>query len=187
MVRHKSPGSNRQSNREEMISMNRASAKNRRLAEQMSRRSGFESSAVMDKKDNKKGGGNVKNRIDRSHLKSDVKDRLGVQNTTHGGRGAGGIQSRLGIVRRGRGQAPGIASGRANVRGRSPSIRGGSVRGLSTTRYGRGGQNVGRSTPIRGRGQGRGRGRGRGTRGRGVGANREHLDSELDNYMSESK
>lgn len=206
MIRHKSQGSNRQGNRDETMKQNRASAKNRRLAEQMSRRSGLSNSAlsnsaVMDKEDSKeqKKGGSVKNRIDRSHMKSDVKDRLGVQNSSRGGRGAGSIQNRLGTIRQARGRPASTARG--SIRGRSPSKRG-SFRMQSTTRGGRGGRgtqssrggqagrNFTRPGSVRGtggRGRGKGRGRGRGGTGRRGNFNRENLDSELDNYMAENK
>lgn len=189
MMRHKGP---RQSNREEMAANHRASAKNRRLAEQMSRRTGINpktTSAAMDREDNNKRG-SIKNRIDRTKIKSNVKERLGLANGKIP-RVGGGVQSRLGAIR-------GSGRGRGRGRGRSGLTRGGGRIANTETnttsengqRQGRGG-NRGRAG-SRGTSRGRGRGRGRGGRGRGRGQgnktpNVSRLDSDLDNYMSATK
>lgn len=185
MVRNKSPGKT-QRNREDNVSLARASAKNRRLAEQMSRRKGGH--AMMDQIEKTN---NVRDRVDQSKVKSNnVRDRLGLPKRRGGG---GDIQNRLGSVRgrsnssrgtyvpRGsRGRAG--FGGRGNVRGRSRgSLRSASSRGMNT-----------QSTPTRtsrGTGRGRGRGRPRGRprgRGRPI-VDRSNLDSEIESYMAASK
>merc|ERR1712180_388169 len=102
MMRNKSPGTTRQRERarEENIAQSRASAKNRRLAEQMSNRR----DAVMDQFENANGGANgggdvnVKSRLDQSRInaRSNVRERLGRTNNTNGS-----VQTRLGTTRGG--------------------------------------------------------------------------------------
>jgi len=214
MVKNKSPGTTRQRERarEENIAQSRASAKNRRLAEQMSNRR----DAVMDQFENgnSNGGGevDVKSRLDQSRINSrtNVRERLGRTNNTNGN-----VQTRLGTARgtsgnrvrgrslsRGRQEAPrgGNNARSFNGRGSRTSPRGGGFnRGSSQQRVGRfqGGRNTrGRGGDSRGgsangrgfsRGRSRSRGRGRGG-GRGGNSNRfvdrGDLDSEIDTYMS---
>jgi len=189
-----------------MRTTHRASAKNRRLAEQMSRRTGVDqqpaSSAAMDKeygRMNKRGS--VKNRIDRTKIKSNVRDRLGSNSQQ-----SGDIQSRLGPRGGGGGRGAG-RGGRGRGRGRGGLTRAGAnrigsrlgnlQRSRSTVNLdndNRGGQKRGSGYQGRGRGRGAGRGAGRGRgRGRGRGGrggrtpNPDTLDTELDNYMSKTQ
>jgi len=193
MMRNKSPGTTRQRERarEENIAQSRASAKNRRLAEQMSNRR----DAVMDQFENANGangGGevNVKSRLDQSRInaRGNVRERLGRTNNTNGS-----VQTRLGTTRgagasaNGGGGGGGRLRGRSLSRGRLDNVRGSTrsfnTRGarISPRRGGGGGgggagfnrgssqQRVGRfqGGRTRGRGGGDNRGGGRGfTRGR---------------------
>ena len=141
-----------------------ASAKNKRLAEQMSRRTG------LDAEPQQRQTGNIKNRLGLS-----TKARLGVVPRGRG-RGARGI-SRAGTSNQRLGFSP---RGGRGSRGRGTrGSRGGSFRGSRGA--GRGGG--------RGRGRGGFRGRGRGSRGGQTGGkpSKEALDSELDSYMSVGK
>ena len=145
-----------------------ASAKNKRLAEQMSRRTG------LDAEPQQKQAGSIKNRLGLS-----TKARLGAvprgrgRGTRASSRGRGISSQRLGFSPRG-----GRGSRARGTRG----SRGGSFRGSRGT--GRGYQSGGR-----GRGRGGFRGRGRGSRGGQAGGkpSKEALDSELDSYMSVGK
>lgn len=196
MMRNKSIGVNRQKAREDNITQTRASAKNRRLAEQMSHRR----DAVMDQFDDEV---DVKSRLDQSKIKTpNVKERLGRSTSSFNNNS---VQNRLGGSRgRGRGRenfsrpfnrSPGgiqnsrlRGGSRASLRGTSRGSyqqRGGrfQVRGRGPVRGSRG---INRGSP-RGRSRGRGRGRG-GSRGGNSKSffDRNDLDSELDSYMSKS-
>ena len=170
----------RQRNREEESTAVQASVKNRRLAEHMSRRTGGK--AVMDQIYKEE---SVKNRLDRSKVRSSVRDRLG----TPGKRG-GSIQNRLGhgeftrgnFGRGGRGRGYNSGRGGQNV----------FQRGTGRSRAGRSGSYAFRNTQSengrfqsrenRGRGRGTSRGRGRG-RGRGN-ISKNNLDNDIESYMS---
>lgn len=198
MSRQKSPTKQNQQTREENRVNQRASAKNRRLAEQMSRRPGIGSTAAMDKevaKGNNKNNTNIKNRIDRSKLqRASVKDRLG--SNSGGATGGGSIQNRLGAKRGGRGGRGDATTtttrGRGNRRGVLSRIgggRAGKVTNTGNNNRNQNGNNVrgarrgARGGTVAGRGRGRGRGAGRGRGGRKV-PNQDRLNSEIDSYMS---
>lgn len=190
MMRNKSPAKKRNP-REEMNSNARASAKNRRLAEQMSRRSGGK--AMMDTINKE----SVKNRIDRSQVKLNVRDRLGSP-----GRRGGNVQIRLGRGRggtmrggRGRGSSRGINRGGQNFRsprsnrgnfGTRDSFRGSNTNRSRGARGGGGGQRGSRGGGQRGSRGGGQRGRGRGGRERRP-VDQTNLDKELETYMSGAK
>ena len=178
MMRNKSPGTqkNRERAREENIAQSRASAKNRRLAEQMSNRRDVDQFENSNGNGATAGGGdttnNVKNRLDQSRVnnRGNVRERLGGTNNTNAS-----VQTRLGTNRGGGATRP---RGRSLSRGRldngnAPAPRGGgSARARVTRASPRRGGNTGgfnRSTsqpqqqPQRvGRFQAGGRGRGRG-------------------------
>ena len=161
----KSPkSSSTQQPRAGQAQMAQASSKNKRLAEQMSRRTGLDDS--------------------QSVPAADVKSRLGALPT----------KSRLGPVpREGRGRGLRGGSSMASRTGPSrwSSQRGGARgRGGGGSRGGNRGNR--RNLLIRGRGRGRGgRGGGRGRGGRGGAmpskVSREALDNELDSYMNVGK
>uniref|UniRef100_A0A8C5DBT1 Chromatin target of PRMT1 protein C-terminal domain-containing protein n=1 Tax=Gouania willdenowi TaxID=441366 RepID=A0A8C5DBT1_GOUWI len=177
-----------------------ASARNRRLAQQMENRPSVQ--AALNHKQS------LKQRLGKSNIQA----RLGrpVGGLMRGG-GAGGRGMMRGMIRGGvRGRARGgVMRGALSLRGamampmrgrgpagRLPMRRGGRYRGVP----GRGGampRGAGRGGMMRGRGglrgrgsfAGRGGGRGRG-RGRGVArpaVTREQLDNQLDAYMSKTK
>lgn len=181
--------------REEASAISRASAKNRRLAEQMSRRSGV---TMVNDADNdelmleaapvratqvRAAKQNIKQRLDRSQIKSDVKDRLG---TVIGG----GVswKPRGSITRAGfRGASSNRgASQRGSARGRGAGFQ--SRGGFQTRGTNRGGFNS-----TRGGGSGNRGGRGRGGRGGRGGQNNNtpvdasELDNDLESYMNPSK
>ncbi|XP_066932368.1 chromatin target of PRMT1 protein-like [Clytia hemisphaerica] len=194
LMRNKAPA--RQEAREDSRTTQRASAKNRRLAEQMSRRTGIggsskvPSSAAMDKESRSPRKGNIRNRIDRSKIKSNVKDRLGSGNNNRGGSSIqnrlgqrGGTRGRGGQTRGGRGGGRGVLSRIGGRAGKTSTTSQNDRRqsgGNSGTR-GRGGRGRGRGGRVAG---GRGGGRGRGRKGA---PNADALDNEIDSYMTGSK
>ena len=172
MMRNKTSASTRSMARDEMTNQARASAKNRRLAEQMSRRTGGQ--AVMDKIE-RESKIDIRDRLSKSQ---DIKSRLGTPNR-------GNVRNRLGSTRgniRGRGNIPrGQRGVFGNNRGRV------SQRGSGRGSF-RGSRSI-RNQSGRGRGRGRGRGFRRGNRGgrggRGGGRfSRSDLDHELESYMA---
>eukprot|EP00112_Aurelia_sp_Birch-Aquarium-sp1_P020179 Seg514.5 transcript_id=Seg514.5/GoldUCD/mRNA.D3Y31 product="Chromatin target of PRMT1 protein" protein_id=Seg514.5/GoldUCD/D3Y31 len=170
IMKMKSPkGSSVQHIRTERAQTNQASAKNKRLAEQMSRRTG------LDADPQQKQVGSIKNRLGLS-----TKARLGAVPRGRG-RGTRGISRGRGTSSQRSGFSPTRGGRGSRARGTRGS-RGGSFRGSRGT--GRGYQSGGR-----GRGRGGFRGRGRGSRGGQTGGkpSREALDSELDSYMSVGK
>lgn len=140
-----------------------ASAKNRRLAQQMERRPSVAAELEM--------------RETRS-----VRDRLGFVPS----RGRG-VQASMRGRGRGRFQRGRVMTRGAAVNGRGASVNG-RGRGFSRGRSPRGYRGFGR-----GLGRGRGRGRGRGaSRGRGAAtrkppADKQKLDEQLDSYMNKTK
>lgn len=194
MMRNKSPGTQRQRERarEENIAQSRASAKNRRLAEQMSNRR----DAVMDQFENngstkatknggaKNGGANngganngetnnVKSRLDQSRVnntRNNVRERLGRTNNTNGN-----VQSRLGNTRgggvRGRSLSRGRLDTAATPRGNTRAFNGRGTRASPR----RGGNSGGFTRGVAQQQQqqqrvGRFAGRARGGRGGGAGS-----------------
>ena len=162
IMKMKSPkSSSRQDTRASQSQMAQASAKNKRLAEQMSRRTGL---------DNEQSGqaANVKSRLGVASPKS----RLGAVPRLGRSRGQrGGTLSRIG--------SPRWSSqlGGSRGRGGGGASRGGS-RGFRRNSQG----------GVRGNARGRAGGRGRGRGGRGGSGqskvSKEDLDSELDSYMN---
>ncbi|XP_020666432.2 chromatin target of PRMT1 protein isoform X1 [Pogona vitticeps] len=179
-----------------------ASARNRRLAQQMENRPSVQAALKLKQKSLKQrlGKSNIQARLGRpaGALARGALGGRGLpmgqrglpRGAMRGGRGArallrGGIPLRgQTLLRGGRGIAPRMGM-RRGLRGRGGPGRGGINRGT----MGRGGLG-GRGRGMAGRGRG-GFGRGRG-RGRGRGATRpaltkEQLDNQLDAYMSKTK
>ncbi|XP_036395652.1 chromatin target of PRMT1b [Megalops cyprinoides] len=174
-----------------------ASARNRRLAQQMENRPSVQA-ALQHKQ-------SLKQRLGKSNIQARLGRPLGAVRGGPGGRGfpMGGLR---GMTRglRGRGGRGGAMRGAMSLRGvgqmrgRGGPARLGVRRGLRQRGglVGRGGALMGRGARgglggkgLRGRGGFGGRGRGRG-RGRGVGrpaVTREQLDNQLDAYMSKTK
>lgn len=191
--------------------LGRASAKNRKLAERMSRASMEEDDDIVEVKPNrsnsksprgrgrsksaptpKKAAVSVKDRIDKSKIQSDVKDRLGVVSPKQ--RPSGSLQSRIGNTptsprRFARGRGGGFNSGYSRGRGGSftrGSRGGGMARGGFTRggfRGGRGGTRGGSSAGLSARGRGGRGGRGRGTQ-QTPAKTQDQLDAEMDEYMN---
>ncbi|XP_023665663.1 chromatin target of PRMT1 protein-like [Paramormyrops kingsleyae] len=180
-----------------------ASARNRRLAQQMENRPSVQ--AALQQKQS------LKQRLGKSNIQARLGRPIGP--LMRGGPGARGFSmgGLRGVPRgalRGRGGRGGAMRGALSLRGmgqlrgrggpnrlglrRGMRQRGGlGVRGGPLTGTGRGGQGLrGRGgLGLRGRGGFGGRGRGRG-RGRGMGrppVTREQLDNQLDAYMSKTK
>ncbi|XP_066062674.1 LOW QUALITY PROTEIN: chromatin target of PRMT1 protein [Chamaea fasciata] len=180
-----------------------ASARNRRLAQQMENRPSVQAALKLKQK-------SLKQRLGKSNIQARLGRRagplargalggrglaLGQRGLPRGalrGRGArgvlrGGLALRgQGLLRGGRGIAPRMGLRRGGIRGRGGPGRGGLGRGA----MGRGGIG-GRGRGMAGRGRGGFGGRGRG-RGRGRGSARpaltkEQLDNQLDAYMSKTK
>ncbi|KAL8184585.1 UNVERIFIED_CONTAM: hypothetical protein K2H54_021138 [Gekko kuhli] len=181
-----------------------ASARNRRLAQQMENRPSVQAALKLKQKSLKQrlGKSNIQARLGRpaGPLARGALGGRGLpmgqrglpRGAMRGGRGArallrGGIPLRgQGLLRGGRGLAPRIGLRRGGLRGRGGPGRG----GLSRGPMGRGGIG-GRGRGMAGRGRGGFGGRGRG-RGRGRGSARpaltkEQLDNQLDAYMSKTK
>ncbi|XP_074657654.1 chromatin target of PRMT1 protein-like isoform X2 [Tubulanus polymorphus] len=187
--------------RAQMAATTQASAKNRRLAQQMANRPAVQAALK------------IKQRT--------MQQRLGARPATPGGNAGISVKQRLNMTARGRGARPvrgggaqqiqqrlgsggGVAVGRVG-RGRGVgrgtlgirgALRGGQIRGRgrSATRVGRlarGGKATQRGIGRGGRGRGRGVTRGGWGRGGGAAArtvhSREQLDVELDTYMSKTK
>ncbi|XP_066530547.1 chromatin target of PRMT1a isoform X2 [Hoplias malabaricus] len=180
-----------------------ASARNRRLAQQMENRPSVQA-ALQHKQ-------SLKQRLGKSNIQARLGRPIGpLMRGGAGGRGfaVGGLRGsgRGGLRGRGRG---GIMRGALAIRGAGP-LKGrggpgriglrrgmrqrGGVSGRGVILGGRGGPGRGAAGPrgrggLRGRGGFIGRGRGRG-RGRGAGrpaVTREQLDNQLDAYMSKTK
>ncbi|CAN8206917.1 unnamed protein product [Coccothraustes coccothraustes] len=180
-----------------------ASARNRRLAQQMENRPSVQAALKLKQKSLKQrlGKSNIQARLGRpagTLARGALGGRglaLGQRGLPRGalrGRGAramirGGVALRgQGLLRGGRGIAPRMGLRRGSIRGRGGPGRGGLGRGA----MGRGGIG-GRGRGMAGRGRGGFGGRGRG-RGRGRGSARpaltkEQLDNQLDAYMSKTK
>eukprot|EP00794_Sanderia_malayensis_P002470 gene2470-2844_t len=178
----------------EQTKLAQASAKNKRLAEQMARRS---TNAIEPDDDPSSSDAtkitatkSIKSRLG-AVKKLPTKARLGI--VTQTGISPSRLGTSVGMTSRGQGlNSPRLA------RGRSSSTRGLSIggRGKRLLRQGQGSfvndktrrtSWSGKSDGTRGRGQGqRGRGRGRGVAGVGK-ATREDLDKELDSYMDVKK
>uniref|UniRef100_A0A8C5EZM6 Chromatin target of PRMT1 n=4 Tax=Testudinoidea TaxID=8486 RepID=A0A8C5EZM6_9SAUR len=181
-----------------------ASARNRRLAQQMENRPSVQAALKLKQKSLKQrlGKSNIQARLGRpaGPLARGAVGGRGLpmgqrglpRGAMRGGRGArallrGGIPLRgQSLLRGGRGVSPRMGLRRGGVRGRGGPGRGGLGRGA----MGRGGIG-GRGRGMAGRGRGGFGGRGRG-RGRGRGSARpaltkEQLDNQLDAYMSKTK
>ncbi|XP_063277202.1 chromatin target of PRMT1 protein isoform X2 [Prinia subflava] len=179
-----------------------ASARNRRLAQQMENRPSVQAALKLKQ--------SLKQRLGKSNIQARLgrpagplaRGALGGRGLALGQRGLprgalrgrggravlrGGLALRgQGLLRGGRGMAPRMGLRRGGVRGRGGPGRGGLGRGA----MGRGGIG-GRGRGMAGRGRGGFGGRGRG-RGRGRGSARpaltkEQLDNQLDAYMSKTK
>ncbi|XP_076013195.1 chromatin target of PRMT1a [Genypterus blacodes] len=202
MLKNKQP--NAVSIRATMQQQHMASARNRRLAQQMENRPSVQ--AALNHKQS------LKQRLGKSNIQARLGRPIGtlMRGGVAGGRGAFRGMTRGGLRGRGRG---GVMRGALTLRGkRMPAgglMRGRGVAGRLALRRGtrqRGGA-IGRGGPmprgaarggvakgrggLRGRGGFAGRG-GRGPRGRGRGigrpvVTREQLDNQLDAYMSKTK
>nr|XP_057903580.1 chromatin target of PRMT1a [Doryrhamphus excisus] len=175
-----------------------ASARNRRLAQQMENRPSVQ--AALNHKQSLKqrlGKSNIQARLGRpvgmGMRGGAIGGRGGLRGMTRGlrGRGRGGMM-RGALSLRGKRMAPGgPMRGRGTI-GRMPMRRGGRQRAGIPGRGGPMGRGAGRGGVSRGRGGLRGRGgfAGRRGRGRGIGrptVTREQLDNQLDAYMSKTK
>ncbi|XP_061764342.1 chromatin target of PRMT1a [Nerophis ophidion] len=175
-----------------------ASARNRRLAQQMENRPSVQ--AALNHKQSLKqrlGKSNIQARLGRpmgmGMRGGAVGGRGGLRGMTRGlrGRGRGGMM-RGALSMRGKRMVPGGPMRGRGAVGRMPMRRGGRQRGGFPGRGGPMGRGAGRGGMSRGRGGLRGRGgfAGRRGRGRGVGrpsVTREQLDNQLDAYMSKTK
>ncbi|XP_060550266.1 chromatin target of PRMT1 protein isoform X1 [Pantherophis guttatus] len=180
-----------------------ASARNRRLAQQMENRPSVQAALKLKQKSLKQrlGKSNIQARLGRpaGALARGALGGRGLpmgqrgfpRGAMRGGRGArgllrGGIPLRgHSLLRGGRGLGPRMGLRRGGMRGRAGPGRGGLGRGA----MGRGGLGRGRGMAGRARGGFGGRGRGRG-RGRGAtrpALTKEQLDNQLDAYMSKTK
>ncbi|KFP07621.1 Chromatin target of PRMT1 protein [Calypte anna] len=177
-----------------------ASARNRRLAQQMENRPSVQAALKLKQKSLKQrlGKSNIQARLGRpagALARGAMGGRglvaMGQRGLPRGAmRGARGARALLrgGIPLRGQNQNFGLGMGlrRGGIRGRGGPGRGGLGRG-AMGRGGLGGR--GRGMAGRGRGGFGGRGRGRG-RGRGLARpalTKEQLDNQLDAYMSKTK
>ncbi|KAE8588951.1 hypothetical protein XENTR_v10022832 [Xenopus tropicalis] len=174
-----------------------ASAKNRRLAQQMENRPSVQAALKLKQSLKQRlGKSNIQARLGRP-VGGLVRGAIGMRGAGMGLRGAQRGMMRIG--RGGRGMARGAMAMRGqNLRGRGGVARmglrrgmrgrGGPGRGMMRGAMGRGGMSArGRGGMTRGRGFVRGRGRGR---GRGVARpaiTKEQLDNQLDAYMSKTK
>ena len=171
-----------QSIRTGQAQISQASARNKRLAEQMSRRG----TPTVPEPTPTPAAGNIKNRLGLSTVST--KSRLGqaprgASNRSPGftggrGRGQMGASASRGFVARGRLPQRGGAQRGGAQRGGAQRGQGFSSRGIRGA--GRGRQSVGRGST---------RSRGRGARGGGAGSqvSRQDLDSQLDSYMNVGK
>ncbi|XP_004561037.1 chromatin target of PRMT1a [Maylandia zebra] len=175
-----------------------ASARNRRLAQQMENRPSVQ--AALNHKQSLKqrlGKSNIQARLGRPvgalMRGGPPGGRGGMRGMNRGGlrgRGRGGIMRGALSLRGKRGSTGGPMRGRGSA-GRMAMRRGGRQRGAGVGRGGALSRGAARGMP-RGRGGLRGRGgfAGRRGRGRGVGrpaVTREQLDNQLDAYMSKTK
>ncbi|TRY90933.1 hypothetical protein DNTS_014456 [Danionella cerebrum] len=165
-----------------------ASARNRRLAQQMENRPSVQA-ALQHKQ-------SLKQRLGKSNIQARLGRPIGVV-MQGGGRGRGlrgrgrGNGMRGALSFRGAGQmrgrgGPGRMGFHRGMRQRGGLVGRGALIGRGAARGTVGGRGAG---VLRGRGAFTGRGRGRG-RGRGIGrpiVTREQLDIQLDDYMSKSK
>ncbi|XP_073318983.1 chromatin target of PRMT1a [Pagrus major] len=181
-----------------------ASARNRRLAQQMENRPSVQ--AALNHKQS------LKQRLGKSNIQARLGRPVGalMRGGPAGGRGGmrgmtrGGLRGRArgGAMRgalslRGKRVSTGVPMRGRGSAGRLAMRRGGRFRGVAAGRGGAMARGAGRGGMTRGRGGLRGRGgfagrggRGRGGRGRGVGrpaVTREQLDNQLDAYMSKTK
>ncbi|XP_072346792.1 chromatin target of PRMT1a isoform X1 [Scyliorhinus torazame] len=170
-----------------------ASARNRRLAQQMENRPSVQAALKLKQKSLKQrlGKSNIQARLGRpvgalarGPLVGRGSPRGGVR-LGRGGRGGlrGGLSLRGQSPNRGRGGVPRLGLKRGGMRGRGGLSRGGPPGRGGIGGRGRGGI-VGRGRggfPSRGRGRGRGRGATRPP------LTREQLDNQLDAYMSKTK
>ncbi|NXM70072.1 CHTOP protein, partial [Serilophus lunatus] len=178
-----------------------ASARNRRLAQQMENRPSVQAALKLKQKSLKQrlGKSNIQARLGRpagALARGALGGRglaLGQRGIPRGslrGRGAramprGGVALR-GLLRGGRGLAPRMGLRRGGIRGRGGPGRGGLGRG-AMGRGGLGGRGRGLSGRGRGGFGGRGRGRGRGRGSARPALTKEQLDNQLDAYMSKTK
>ncbi|XP_061615648.1 chromatin target of PRMT1a [Phyllopteryx taeniolatus] len=175
-----------------------ASARNRRLAQQMENRPSVQA-ALSHKQSLKQrlGKSNIQARLGRpvgmGMRGVPVGGRGGMRGMTRGlrGRGRGGMM-RGALSLRGKRMAPGFPMRGRGSAGRMAMRRGGRQRAGFPGRGGAMGRGAPRGGVSRGRGGLRGRGgfAGRRGRGRGVGRpsmTREQLDNQLDAYMSKTK
>ncbi|XP_072303414.1 chromatin target of PRMT1a [Eucyclogobius newberryi] len=176
-----------------------ASARNRRLAQQMENRPSVQ--AALNHKQS------LKQRLGKGNIQARLGRPIGLMRGAVGGRGLRGIGRSMG---RGRGRGGPVLRGALSLRGKrmggGPPMRGRGGAGRVAMRRGgrqrggmpgRGGvlsRGAVRGGAVRGRGALRGRGGfvGRGGRGRGRGlgrpeVTREQLDNQLDAYMSKTK
>ncbi|NXI72438.1 CHTOP protein, partial [Anseranas semipalmata] len=165
-----------------------ASARNRRLAQQMENRPSVQAALKLKQK-------SLKQRLGKSNIQARLGRPAGpLARGAMGGRGLSmgqrglprGAMRGQSMLRGGRGISPRMGLRRGGLRGRGGPGRGGLGRGA----MGRGGLG-GRGRGMAGRGRGGFGGRGRG-RGRGRGSARpaltkEQLDNQLDAYMSKTK
>ncbi|KFV79083.1 Chromatin target of PRMT1 protein [Struthio camelus australis] len=165
-----------------------ASARNRRLAQQMENRPSVQAALKLKQK-------SLKQRLGKSNIQARLGRPAGpLARGAMGGRGISmgqrglprGAMRGQSLLRGGRGISPRMGLRRGGIRGRGGPGRGGLGRGA----MGRGGLG-GRGRGMAGRGRGGFGGRGRG-RGRGRGSARpaltkEQLDNQLDAYMSKTK
>ncbi|CAK6970590.1 chromatin target of PRMT1a [Scomber scombrus] len=180
-----------------------ASARNRRLAQQMENRPSVQ--AALNHKQSLKqrlGKSNIQARLGRpvgALMRGGALGRGGMRGMTRGGprgRGRGGLM-RGALSLRGKRVATGGPMRGRGAAGRMAMRRGGRHRGGPPGRGGALSRGAARGGIVRGRGGLRGRGSfaGRGGRGRGRGGRgihqptvtREQLDNQLDAYMSKTK
>ncbi|XP_017694096.1 PREDICTED: chromatin target of PRMT1 protein isoform X3 [Lepidothrix coronata] len=180
-----------------------ASARNRRLAQQMENRPSVQAALKLKQKSLKQrlGKSNIQARLGRpagALARGALGGRglalgqRGIPRGTLRGRGAramirGAATLRgQGLLRGGRGIAPRMGLRRGGLRGRGGPGRGGLGRG-AMGRGGLGGRGRGMSSRGRGGFGGRGRGRGRGRGSARPALTKEQLDNQLDAYMSKTK
>ncbi|XP_015668880.1 chromatin target of PRMT1 protein isoform X1 [Protobothrops mucrosquamatus] len=181
-----------------------ASARNRRLAQQMENRPSVQAALKLKQK-------SLKQRLGKSNIQARLGRPAGPltrgglggrglpmgyrglpRGAMRGGRGArgflrGGISLRgQSLLRGGRGMAPRMGLRRGGMRGRAGPGRGGLGRG-AMGRGGLGGRGRGMAGRARGGFGGRGRGRGRGRGAPRPALTKEQLDNQLDAYMSKTK
>ncbi|XP_027892076.1 chromatin target of PRMT1a isoform X1 [Xiphophorus couchianus] len=185
-----------------------ASARNRRLAQQMENRPSVQ--AALNHKQSLKqrlGKGSIQARLGRPvgvlMRGGPAGSRGGLRGLTRGGfrgvRGGimrGALSLRVAFINSGKRIPTGGPMRGRGIASRMPIRRGGRYRGVPAGRGGVMSRGVGRGGVARGRGGLRGRGgfAGRGGRGRGRGrgsgrpaVTREQLDNQLDAYMSKTK